>query len=48
MLSIATTVVFLAVALKLIFDPSWPIAATQSFLSATVYAMFKHYFPAKG
>ena len=48
MLSVVTTIVFIVVTAKLIFDPSWPVAVLESLLSATVYVMFKHYFPAKG
>lgn len=40
--------VFLGVSVKLILDPSWPIAVAEAFLTGTVYVVFKHYFPAKG
>jgi len=44
MLAVATTLVFLAVTGKLLFDPSWPVAAVDAFLAPTVYQVFKHYF----
>lgn len=47
-LALVTCGVFVAVTIKLLRDPSWPVAAVEMFLTGTVYVVFKHYFPAKG
>lgn len=47
-LAVCAAGVFVLVSIKLVRDPSWPIAAADAFLSGTVYVVFKHYFPAKG
>ena len=44
-LVIASSVVYVIVTLKLIFDPSWPVATVEMVLSGTTFLVFKHYFP---
>lgn len=47
-LAVLSGVAFAAVTIKLLFDPSWPVAAVETVLAGTVFVVFKHYFPAKG
>lgn len=44
-LDVFTGIVFLAVSIKLILDPSWPIAVAHGFLDYTVYRVFRHHYP---
>ena len=47
-LALIAGMVFVAVTIKLILDPSWPMVVAEGLLSGTVYVVFRHYFPAKG
>lgn len=46
-LGLAVCGVFVAIAVKLLNDPNWPVATFGSFLSATVFLVFRHYFWSK-
>jgi hypothetical protein len=43
-LTIIASVIFVLFSVKLLRDPSWPMAAADGFLSMTLGAMFKYYF----
>lgn len=47
LLGLAVVGVFVAITVKLLNDPSWPVATFGSFLSATVFLVFRHYFSSK-
>ena len=42
-----TAAAFVAITVKLIIDPTWPIAAVDAFLTGTMFVVFRHYFPGK-
>lgn len=46
-LAMTVALVFIIASLKLVVDPSWPIAAADMVLGGVVLVVFKHYFPAK-
>lgn len=48
LLAITSAGVLVAVTVKLVTDPSWPVAGAHAVMDFTVYVVFKHYFPAKG
>ena len=43
-LALAACGVFVLFAVALVWNPSWPLAAAEAFLTGTVYVVFKHYF----
>lgn len=46
-LAMAVALVFIIMSLKLVVDPSWPIAAADAVLGGVVLVVFKHYFPSE-
>ena len=44
-LSIVVTGAFIAVTVKLLIDPTWPVAGTDGILGYSISTVIRHYFP---
>jgi len=44
-LSIIVTLAFIAVTIKLLIDPTWPVAGTDGVLGYSISSVIRHYFP---
>lgn len=44
-LSVVVTLAFIAVTVKLLVDPTWPMAGADGALSLSITTVIRHYFP---
>ena len=44
-LSVVVTIAFVAVTIKLLLNPQWPIAGADGALSLSITTVIRHYFP---